>query len=194
MVLNAAIGHGAIEWLSPLANDEYAEYWDDSFLNRLGVTLPTRSLDSFWPRSGPRWDALGRIKGGAVVLVEAKAHIVELQSFCRAVPRARAKIQNAFDEVGHGWGIRDVTKWCDSYYQYGNRLAHAFLLNELNAIPAFLVFLHFLGAAEMAGPTTREEWERGIEIVQSDLGVSRKLPPYIVDAFVDVSGSIPVAA
>jgi hypothetical protein len=193
-VLNESIGHGPIEWLSPLANDDYAEYWDDSFLTRLGLTLRTRPLRSFWPRSGPRWDALGRIRGGAVVLVEAKAHIVELESTCRAVPASKSRIQRAFDEVSRGWQIPDVSIWCESFYQYANRLAHVFLLNELNATPAFLVFLHFIGATEVGGPLTREAWDQAIATVHWRLGISNKLPPYVIDAFVDVSGAQPVAA
>ena len=70
----------AIEWVSPLAEDEYAEYRDASFLRRLGMELGHRPLREFWPRFGPQWDALGRTDQGAVFLVEAKANIPELVS------------------------------------------------------------------------------------------------------------------
>src|SRR3954468_12280315 len=78
--LNAAIGIGPITWLSPVASDDYAEYRDDAFLERLDITLPVRGLSSWWPRGGPQWDALGRAESGEVVLVEAKAHLNELYS------------------------------------------------------------------------------------------------------------------
>src|SRR5262245_39637549 len=75
-VLDRAIGHGHIEWQSPLASDDYAEYWDASAFELLQIGRLHRPLSSFWPRSGPRWDALGHVRGGATVLVEAKAHVL----------------------------------------------------------------------------------------------------------------------
>jgi hypothetical protein len=192
-VLGDALGLQQIEWLSPMANDEYAEYWDDEFLTRLGIRLEQRSLPSFWPRSGPRWDALGRIPGGGAVIVEAKAHVLEMASASRAGTQSRQKIQNAFDEVCRAWHLRASDAWFDTYYQYANRLAHAYLLNELNPTPTFLVFLHFIGAPEMGGPTTRAAWEEAIGDVQRALDVENRLPPYVLDAFIDVSGPTPVA-
>jgi hypothetical protein len=192
-VLAKAIEARRIEWFSPVVSDDYAEYWDDEFLTRLGIGHQLRSLRSFWPRSGPRWDALGRIPGGAAVIVEAKAHVLEMASTSRAGPRSRQKIESAFGEVCRGWRLRSSDAWFDTYYQYANRLAHAYFLNELNATPTFLVFLHFIGAPQMGGPRTRAEWETAIDEVQRALGVENRLPPYILDAFVDVSGPIPVA-
>jgi hypothetical protein len=66
-----------IEWLSPLANDDYAEYRDSDFLRRIGQDHLADSLATFWPERGPQWDALGRTDTGEVILVEAKAHIDE---------------------------------------------------------------------------------------------------------------------
>jgi len=47
-----------IEWLSPLADDEYAEYRDQPFLDLLGAKLTKKELKDFWPSQGPQWDAL----------------------------------------------------------------------------------------------------------------------------------------
>ena len=85
LVLDAAIGVGPIKWLSPLSSDDFAEYRDKAFLDRLGITLHRRPLDSFWPSRGPQWDALGRADSGECVLVEAKAHVAEVFS-----PKTRA--------------------------------------------------------------------------------------------------------
>ncbi len=46
-----------IMWLSPLEPDEFAEYRDDSFVERLGISLSRRIRQSFWPDRGPQWDA-----------------------------------------------------------------------------------------------------------------------------------------
>jgi hypothetical protein len=90
--------------------------------------------------------------------------------------------------------VTSTTNWLASYYQYANRLAHAYLLNELNPRPTFLVFLYLIGDGAMNGPTSRTEWEALISEVHRALGVEGRLPPYILDAFVDVSGPAPIAA
>jgi hypothetical protein len=48
-----------IEWRSPLAEDDYAEYRDQCFLDRLGIK-PSIPLEFFWPSRGPQWDGLAR--------------------------------------------------------------------------------------------------------------------------------------
>jgi hypothetical protein len=70
-----------IHWLSPLPNDQFAEYYDQAFLERLGLSELRVSLGSFWPASGPRWDGLGKTASGEVILVAAKAHIDEVVDF-----------------------------------------------------------------------------------------------------------------
>ena len=60
-----------IEWLSPLASDNYAEYSDEAFIDLLGGQLSQRKLASFWPKRGPVWDGLGRTDQGHLILVEA---------------------------------------------------------------------------------------------------------------------------
>ena len=64
-----------VEWLSPKADDDYSEYRDQDFLDLLGIKLSKTSLNDFWPKRGPQWDALGRIEDKAYFLVEAKAHV-----------------------------------------------------------------------------------------------------------------------
>src|SRR5271168_889491 len=48
-----------INWLSPIRSDEYAEYYDHHFLERLGISGLGAKLNEFWPRGGPRWDGRG---------------------------------------------------------------------------------------------------------------------------------------
>lgn len=193
-VLDQAIAHGRIEWLSPTESEEYAEYWDNAALARVGITLTQRPRHAFWPASEPHWDALGRIRGGAAVFVDAKAHAPEMSSVPWAARRDRTAIEHAFAEVWRGWRIPGSDAWFGPYHQYANRLAHAYLLNELNAEPAFIVFLYFIGATAVHGPSTREEWESSIRIAHEALGIVDRLPPYIIEAFVNVSGPTPRAA
>ena len=54
-------------------------------------------------------------------------------------------------------------------------------------LPAYLVFLYFVNAADVAGPKSREEWEGAIKLLHNFLGLNRhKLSPYVVDVFIDV--------
>jgi len=55
-----------ITWLSPIAEDEYAEYQDQALLDLLGIKLPKVSLSHFWPSRGPVWDGLDKFKTGEI--------------------------------------------------------------------------------------------------------------------------------
>ena len=69
-----------ITWLSPIAEDGFAEYQDQAFLDLLDITLTNVPLSDFWPLKGPVWDGLGKSETGKVFLVEAKSHISEVLS------------------------------------------------------------------------------------------------------------------
>lgn len=133
-VLRGSLGLGegeTIEWLSPMKDDEYAEYQDGAFLERLGVTLEAVLLESFWPRSGPRWDGLARTNRGDLILVEAKAHIPELATGAtRASEKSLTKIRESLAQVKQVYGSRSGADWTTCFYQYTNRLAHLYLLRE----------------------------------------------------------------
>ncbi len=43
-------------WLSPLAGENYVEYRDGAFIEKIGAELRYRSLASFWPYRRPMWD------------------------------------------------------------------------------------------------------------------------------------------
>jgi len=43
-----------INWLSPLRNEGYAEYFDEASLDKLGVQLSRKPLRGFWPKNGPQ--------------------------------------------------------------------------------------------------------------------------------------------
>jgi hypothetical protein len=75
--------------------------------------------------------------------------------------------------------------WSKLFYQYANRLAHGYWLEKLNGIPTRLVFLYLIGAADVDGPSTRDEWESAVHTVHRALGLAT-VPAFVVDAFVDV--------
>jgi len=52
---------------------------------------------------------------------------------------------------------------------------------------ARLVFIYFIGATDVGGPTSRLEWEGAIKVTEAYLGIGRhKLSSYIHHVFVDV--------
>ena len=181
-----------IEWVSPLVDDGFAEYRDACFLDKLGVSLDCVPLDAFWPPKGPQWDALGKTRGGQVILVEAKAHVKEMVSYCQAGEKSRPLIGKSLERVKSYVGARPSADWMENFYQYGNRLAHLYLLRHLNGIPAFLVNLYFLNAVEMTSsstivPKTVAEWEDEIANQERCLGIPSQhaLSQYMIRAFVD---------
>ena len=181
----------AIEWVSPLADDQYAEYRDDAFLRRVGVELRHRPLREFWPRYGPQWDALGRTDQGAVFLVEAKANIPEFVSPASDAksPTSIALIDDSLKQVQRFLRVDTGINWTGKLYQYANRIAHPYLLREVNRLPAYLLFVYFVGDKEVDGPQTAGEWKAAIEVAEKVLGLParHRLSDYIAEIFVHVN-------
>jgi len=192
-VMNESIGLGPVEWRSPRADDGYAEYRDQAFLDRLGVVLSKRRLDEFWPSGGPQWDALGRAASGEAVLVEAKAHVAELLSTpMQAVGASAETIRRSLSQAASALGALPGTDWSQRFYQYANRLAHAWFLAEVNGVSVRLAFVHFIGDSEMDGPSSRREWEAALMVLHEALGLRGRIPGYVVEVFIDVRPSVPM--
>ena len=195
-ILNAAIlnqlpniKNQNISWISPIKADNYVEYKDNEFVERLNIPLPNRSLSSFWPRFGPQWDGLGKTSNGDILLVEAKSHIPEICSPpSSASEKSLEKIRKSFSEVQKSFRIRSNYDWTGTFYQYANRIAHLYLLRELNKQPAYLIFLGFLNDQEINGPTSKEEWQGAIKLLETYLGLpsKHKLSDYILHIYIDV--------
>jgi hypothetical protein len=178
----------AIQWVSPMVGDDYAEYRDQGFLDRLGVSLGRYPIKDFWPARGPQWDALGRV-GDRVILVEAKAHLAELKSSpSQAGPASMDRIRASLGLVKSSLGVASAVDWTGLYYQYANRLAHLYLLCQLNHIPAELVHLCFLNDRDINGPASAEEWQVGFEQAEAVLGIQdHPLLRHVHHVFVDVT-------
>lgn len=180
----------SIAWKSPVRHDEFAEYRDQAFLDLLGIHLEQRSLRTFWPSRGPQWDGLARSSDGEVFLVEAKAHVPELLSpGTKASSKSKEFIERSLKEVQSFLRVDPIVNWSQALYQYTNRLAHLYLMRELNKMPTFLVFVYFVGDHEMEGPSTVGEWQSAIQVVNGVLGLreSHRLSKYVHDVFIDVA-------
>jgi hypothetical protein len=175
----------SIEWRSPLAEDQQAEYRDASFLTRIGLSYLAPELRKFWPHRGPQWDGLA-VSSGMRILIEAKAHVDELGSHCVASPRSRQQIANAFYATKRDLGASEDCDWLDGYYQYANRLAHLKFLRAAG-VDAHLVFLYFTGDRDIGGPTSPVEWENALIKVYRHLGLDpERSPPGVHSIYVNV--------
>jgi len=190
-----------IQWVSPLACDNYAEYRDDDFLRVLGLSGHAPELARFWPRFGPQWDALGRAgyageydEPKQVFLIEAKAHVREIVSPpCKAASQKSASlIRNSLAETKDYMRSASEADWAGYFYQYTNRLAHLYFLRERLHVDAYLAFTYFVGDEAMHGPRSRGEWESALTVMKRYLGIDKKhrLSKYMLDVFVDVRDDI----
>ena len=183
----------SITWRSPLESDDFAEYQNSDFLVSLGVELKHHSLRDFWPARGPVWDGLAVTDRGRIILVEAKANIPELNSDpTKAGPKSLLKITKSMNEVQDFLRVRSKTDWTQCFYQYANRLAHLYLLRELNGIEAYLVFVYFLNDSTRPeeNPVSREGWEAAISLAKTHLGIRNSQPwlsSHVAEVFVDVN-------
>jgi hypothetical protein len=161
-----------IEWLSPIASDEYAEYYDEEFVERLGLTDLKVPLREFWPRSGPRWDGLGKTESGKVVIVETKAYIEEGVDYrSRAGAKSKRKIRASLARAKEAFGASSAAPWDAPFYQYANRLAHLCFLRHLNGSEAYLLFLYFADAPDVPNPCTEQEWQGAHRLTEKCLGL-----------------------
>ncbi|MCT4555905.1 MAG: hypothetical protein N4A53_14550 [Pelagimonas sp.] len=160
-----------ITWLSPLADDDFAEYRDSAFLHRLELDHLENELNAFWPKRGPQWDALGLTNQGPVI-VEAKAHVQEFLSPPSQAGRASLeKIQRAFEMVQSDLKISSPSDWARTFYQYANRLAHLWWLRD-NGVDASLLFVSFIHDTDMKGPKDSETWEALFSAANHALGLT----------------------
>lgn len=166
-----------VQWVSPLAQEDYIEYRDADFLRAVGLAEFSAELADFWPTGGPSWDALAVVStlGGktlpGIVMVEAKSHVPEIYgSGCQASPHSRELIEKSLAAAKHWCGASMDADWTGPLYQSANRLAHLYFLRERLRRPAWLVNLYFTD--DPYRPTSRAAWEVELRNVKASLGLS----------------------
>ena len=180
----------SVEWVSPLADDGFAECRDGEALRRLGIgRLPNRPLSDFWPSRGPVWDALGKSIQGRLILVEAKAHIPEAASpGSKASEASLKRIRKSLEEARRYYAPKATAEWSGQLYQYANRLAFQYFFASVNALPTRLVFLDFYNAGDVQGPESEAEWRGATRLIHALLGLPADLRAKgVFHAYVDAS-------
>lgn len=178
-----------ILWVSPLRSDEFAEYRDAAFLQRMGVGHVSSALADFWPKRGPQWDALGTTPDGGVVIVEAKAHLAEFRSpSSQAGPESKKVIDRSLKWTRRCLGVDSGGDWSQSYYQYANRIAHLCWLRD-QGISAHLLFVSFINDSEMGGPADASDWHGAFTEADKILGLPKqhRLSNFVHHVFPDVA-------
>src|SRR5205085_2564294 len=103
-------------------------------------------------------DGLGRTVSGWPLLIEAKAYVEEANtSPSTAGSKSLAQIRRSLNQLKAFLRSPSPHDWSALLYQYTNRLAHLYFLRELNNIPAYLIFVYFVGAPDVPGPTSESE-------------------------------------
>lgn len=176
----------SVTWSSPLEAENFQEYRDLQALEKTGIGNLKRPLNEFWPARGPVWDALATTSEGPL-FVEAKAHIPEAASpATKASPDSRKLIEQSLAEAREFYAPKATACWSNVFYQYANRLAYHYLLRQVNDVPSTLVFLYFVNADDVHGPTTEEEWHGAVRLVHAVLGLPKDLTRFgVFDAFLD---------
>ncbi len=192
-----ALNPSVIKWLSPMQSDCYAEYSDQDFLDLLGLKLDCCPLKQFWPNGGPRWDGLAKANDDRILLIEAKARIGEMRSGGSKASSSDSvkKIDCSLKQTQHFLCADEPVDWVKSrYYQYANRLAHLYLLAQLNGIDAYLVLFYFLNDVEIKGPKRRREWEQAVQEQDAALGLPdvHRLSSRVIHLYPDVPGIVGV--
>jgi hypothetical protein len=173
-----ATGGAVIRWLGPPPAGYGSREWKG--MDFLPENHPARqSWKTFWPQSGnvQNWDAVGEIARDGRrewLLVEAKAHLDEIKSSCKATSsRSRETIVAALDSTKRAMQVNPSRDWLRPYYQYANRLAALYFLTE-DKIPARLVMVYFFGDTREKArcPQTEEEWRGELRTMHEHLGLT----------------------
>lgn len=182
-ILETLGGH-AVDWLDFGFNPK--ALWPDAEIKGLGFLSASHPALGAWSRFWPQgsgihnWDAVAKVRFGAAeewLLVEAKAHLRELKSNCRARSKTSlAVIGRAFDQTKAHLGVSKDRDWMRGYYQYCNRIALLFFLFRHN-VPAHLLSIYFLGDkgdSNRICPLDESEWKEALRCQDDHVGLPTK--------------------
>jgi hypothetical protein len=149
-----------------------------------------------WPQSGNsmNWDLVGYTLKNNIktwVLVEAKAHIKELENDCKAGPKSLMKIGKALTKTANNIGteISIDSPWSKKYYQLANRIYILDLLKR-NDINSKLINIYFMGDktdSSRKSPKDIATWKVEIEKMKKYLNIDKSNSIDIFDLFLEIN-------
>jgi len=145
-----------------------------------------------WPQSGNlmNWDLIGYSKSSDTwILCEAKAHIGELRSDCKALSAdSLNKINNSIKITKEYFKIENDIDWTRQYYQFANRLYSLGLLKR-HGLNAFLLNIYFVGdiieGNIRQSPQDKSEWDKEIKKMYETMGIGEDIK-YVKNLFLGV--------
>ncbi|HMM11227.1 MAG TPA: hypothetical protein PKE03_03940 [Bacteroidales bacterium] len=148
-----------------------------------------------WPQTGNsmNWDLVGFTENQGektYILIEAKAHLGELEQNCGASPENLTKIEKALAESAKRNGITIIDKnpWTKKYYQLANRIYILDLLKRHN-IKAILVNIYFIGdmcSKNRNSPQNRRDWQTKVDDMKKYLNIEKLTTLEIRDLFLEI--------
>jgi len=150
---------------------------------------------SEWPQTGNsmNWDLVGYTIQNSIktwILIEAKAHIGELNQSCGASTSSLTTINNALLKTANNNGINITANnpWTKNYYQLANRLYILDLLNRFN-INAKLLNIYFIGdlnSKTRKSPQDEDSWKSEIKKMKNYLNIEKTNSFEIKDLFLEI--------
>ena len=115
-----------------------------------------------------------------LLLVEAKANESELKSpGCGAGDKSLTTIKAALNKAKAHLGVPADFPWHETYYQFANRLASLYFLNEMMNISARFLCVYFCGDRFPDGracPQSPDHWMEPIRRTSERLGLPETHP------------------
>jgi hypothetical protein len=175
-----------------------AESFGIYFMDYLEQTDKLReNWKKYWSQTGTQqnWDAVIECrqiipnsgKPDKWVVVEAKAHLAELESSSQAGTGSRDIIAKAFKETQERFGIKTQNSWFDKYYQMANRLAflHFMLSNNIEVSLLNIYFINGWPDEPALNVANKEIWEEKIKDEYDYLGINENVKKHISELFID---------
>ena len=176
-------------WFSPVENDDFEEFQmsEDKVCVFLGIKKDEKTF-AFWPRRQPQWDgiAIGKTTGN-LYLFEAKSHLNETQTDCKATSEhSKKQIKNTFFEIAKQvYNIDDnyiiENYWMNNNYQLANRLVFLQKMKEISEKAQFyngvkLVLLNFVNDPTWGDKERVQDnhtWIKSYDEKFKNMGISR---------------------
>ena len=184
-LLDDLLGHGNINWLSPLASDSFKEYYLETIAKKFPKETGLENMDwSFWKATRkPQWDAVGIGEDDTLIIVEAKAHTSEIEG--RGSNAKGDSYLQKKEQIENIMGKDPI--WMKEYYQTANRILYLSKLKEYYGSNrnVVLVFLNFINDVSYI-PESKEVWNEYLKKMKQNHPIPDSMIDSIKYIFMDI--------